>query len=181
MAKVLQPGCGSMFAPLQTQYVDAVEITRRISTWRSPHEVSPLGCPFTLVAFAIALPAAAGEVYGHGPILGAFAAVGLYGNGSITAPYRTHAGSVIRSRCRSGPRSAAGQVARRPCAVESSICLRARTKWAARAHSNKSAAYWAVSTGPSRCRSRAKPFDQHKSSNSRGCRFKSCRDRQHEG
>ncbi len=53
--------------------------------------------PFTLVAFAIALPAAAGEVYGHGPILGAVTAVSLYGNGSITAPYRnTPVGYQVR-------------------------------------------------------------------------------------
>jgi hypothetical protein len=31
--------------------------------------------------------------------------------------------------------------------------LRARMKWAATAHCNKSAVSWAVSTGPSRCRS----------------------------
>ena len=66
--------------------------------------------PFTLVAFAIAPPAAAGEVYGHGPILGAVTAVSLYGNGSITHTETRR--SVIRSGCRTGPGSTAGQVAR---------------------------------------------------------------------
>ena len=52
---------------------------------------------FTLVAFAIALRAVAGEVYGHGPILGTVTAVSMYGNGSIRAPYRnTPVGYQVR-------------------------------------------------------------------------------------
>ena len=80
--------------------------------------------PFTLVAFAIAPPAAAREVYGHGPILGAVTAVNLYGNGSFTAPSRNApVGYQVRLPhgtwvyCRTAPR--------RPCAFKPSICLRA--------------------------------------------------------
>jgi hypothetical protein len=51
--------------------------------------------PLTLVALAIAPPAAAGEVYGS--ILGTVTAVSLYGNGSIAAPYRnTPVGFQVR-------------------------------------------------------------------------------------
>jgi len=57
-----------------------------------------LAVPFTFVALGLALPAAAGERYGYGPIiLGTVTAVSLYDNGSITAPYRnTPVGYQVR-------------------------------------------------------------------------------------
>jgi hypothetical protein len=56
-----------------------------------------LGVLSTLAFLAVALPAAAGEIYGHGPIIGTVTAVSLYGNGSISAPYRnTPVGYQVR-------------------------------------------------------------------------------------
>jgi len=54
--------------------------------------------PVALLALALgALPAAAGELYGHGPTLGTVTAVSMYGNGSIRAPYRnTPVGYQVR-------------------------------------------------------------------------------------
>ena len=64
--------------------------------------------PFTLVAFAIALPAAAGRSTAT-VLFCTVTAVSMYDNGSIRAPTETRR-SAIRSDCRTRPGSTAGQL-----------------------------------------------------------------------